>query len=154
MNTSQLSAVKRALFALLALLLIVLSSAVYVKVTEKPKDQPFACGTWSPSYPLNEKQTKGKDLFIANCASCHNKNMKDALTGPPLGEGVKAWEKYPRKDLYRFIRNSQGMIKEKHPRALEIWKQYKPTYMNSFPALTDEDMEALIAYIQRPEVSR
>ena len=27
----------------------------------------------------------GEALFKANCASCHNRNMKDDLTGPALG---------------------------------------------------------------------
>ncbi|HMT00593.1 MAG TPA: c-type cytochrome, partial [Saprospiraceae bacterium] len=31
----------------------------------------------------------GKTLFTANCAACHAKNMKSALTGPALG-GVEA----------------------------------------------------------------
>ena len=31
----------------------------------------------------------GKDLFVANCAACHNKNMKDNLTGPALGARLK-----------------------------------------------------------------
>ncbi|MBI5914780.1 MAG: cytochrome c, partial [Bacteroidetes bacterium] len=33
----------------------------------------------------------GKVLFKNNCASCHNKNMKDKLTGPALGGLQERW---------------------------------------------------------------
>jgi len=89
----------------------------------------------------------GKDLFVANCAACHNKNMKDNLTGPALGGTEDRWAAYPRKDLYSWIRNSQGLIAAGHPRATELWAKWKPTAMNSFPGLTDEQLESLILYI-------
>lgn len=87
----------------------------------------------------------GKALFTANCASCHAKNMKSALTGPPLG-GVEAkWDS--KENLYAWIRNSQAMIKQGHPRALEVWNQYKPTVMTAFPALTDDEIASILVYI-------
>ncbi|MBK9107893.1 MAG: c-type cytochrome [Saprospiraceae bacterium] len=89
----------------------------------------------------------GKDLFKNNCASCHNKNMKDALTGPSLGGSQERWAAYPKEDLYKWIRNSQGMIKDGHPKATELWNQFKPTVMTSFPNLTDDDVESLLLYI-------
>ena len=42
----------------------------------------------------------GKTLFKNNCASCHNKNMKDKLTGPALGGTQERWAAYPKEDLY------------------------------------------------------
>ena len=36
---------------------------------------------------------KGKTLFKDNCASCHNKNMKDDMTGPALGGAKEAIRK-------------------------------------------------------------
>ncbi|MCC6282108.1 MAG: c-type cytochrome, partial [Saprospiraceae bacterium] len=89
----------------------------------------------------------GKELFVANCASCHNKNMKDNLTGPALGGLEERWAAYPRKDLYTWIRNSQSMIAAGHPRAAELWAKWKPVAMNNFPGLTDEQMESMILYI-------
>lgn len=89
----------------------------------------------------------GKDLFKNNCAACHNKNMKDALTGPPLGATQANWAAYPKEDLYAWIRNSQAMIKTGHPKAVELWNQYKPTVMTPFPNLTDDDIESLLLYI-------
>ncbi|MEO6040223.1 MAG: c-type cytochrome [Saprospiraceae bacterium] len=89
----------------------------------------------------------GKELFIANCASCHNKNMKDKLTGPALGGVEERWGAFPRKDLYSWVRNSQAMIATGHPRATELWAQWKPTQMNTFAALTDESIESLLLYI-------
>ncbi|MBK8955520.1 MAG: c-type cytochrome [Saprospiraceae bacterium] len=89
----------------------------------------------------------GKDLFKNNCAACHNKNMKDALTGPPLGGSAEKWATYPKEDLYKWIRNSQAMIKAGHPKATELWNQYKPTVMTAFPNLTDDDIESLLLYI-------
>ncbi len=88
----------------------------------------------------------GKALFKNNCASCHNKNMKDKLTGPALGGFEERWADYPREDLYQWIRNSQSMISAGHPRAVELWNEWKPTVMNNV-ALTDEEIEHVFAYI-------
>jgi len=92
----------------------------------------------------------GKELFIANCASCHNKNMKDNLTGPALSGVEDRWSAFPRKDLYAWIRNSQALIATGHPRATELWVKWKPTLMNNFTALTDEQIESVIMYINEP----
>lgn len=89
----------------------------------------------------------GKTLFKNQCASCHNKNMKDNLTGPALGGVAERWADYPEEDLYRWIRNSQAMIAEGHPKAVELWNEWKPTVMNAFPNLTDEEIVSLLAYI-------
>ncbi|MFN7119749.1 MAG: c-type cytochrome [Saprospiraceae bacterium] len=89
----------------------------------------------------------GKKLFVNNCATCHNKNMKDNLTGPALGGVTERWRKYPQSDLYNFIRNSQNMIKKRHPRALELWQEYQPNIMAAFSNLTDEQIAALLFYI-------
>lgn len=87
----------------------------------------------------------GKSLFTAQCAQCHAKNMKTALTGPALGGVQSRWENEA--DLYAWIRNSQALIKAGHPRAVELWNQYKPTVMLAYPNLTDEDIASLLLYV-------
>ena len=89
----------------------------------------------------------GKTLFMNQCASCHNKNMKDDLTGPALAGLEERWANYSREELYNWIRNSQAMIASGHPRAVELWNRWKPTVMNSFPAFTDEEIESIFLYI-------
>ncbi|MBK9632822.1 MAG: c-type cytochrome [Saprospiraceae bacterium] len=89
----------------------------------------------------------GKTSFKNNCASCHNKNMKDALTGPALAGFVERWAAYPKEDLYKWIRNSQAMINAGHPKATELWAQYKPTVMTAFPNLTDDEIESIVLYV-------
>ncbi len=87
----------------------------------------------------------GKTLFKNNCASCHNKDMKSKMTGPALGAVRERWD--DEADLYEWIRNSQGMIAAGNPRAVELWNEWKPTVMNSFPNLTDEDIANILAYV-------
>lgn len=88
----------------------------------------------------------GKELFTANCASCHAKNMKDKLTGPALGGSQARWG--DDKALYSWIRNSQALIASGHPRAVELWNQYKPVLMNSFTSLKDDDIASILLYIE------
>ncbi len=90
----------------------------------------------------------GEGLFKNNCASCHNKNMRDDLTGPALGGTEERWADYPREELYAWIRNSQKMINEGHPRAVELWDEWKPTVMTNFTQLTDQQIEDILAYIK------
>lgn len=89
---------------------------------------------------------EGETLFKNNCAACHNKNMKDNLTGPALGGTEERWAAYPREDLYKWINNSQAMINAGHPRAVELWNQWKPTVMSNFN-LSDQQIENVLAYI-------
>lgn len=91
----------------------------------------------------------GKELFRLNCAACHNRNMKDNLTGPALAGVQDRWADYPPEDLYKWIRNSQAMIVEGHPRAQEMWDTWKPVVMTPFLTLTDQDIDAILLYINK-----
>ena len=73
--------------------------------------------------------------------------MKDDLTGPALGGVEERWAKYPKEDLYSWIRNSQQLISAKHPQALAVWNKWKPSVMTSFPNFSDEDIEAILVYV-------
>ncbi|HLT94496.1 MAG TPA: cytochrome c, partial [Membranihabitans sp.] len=90
----------------------------------------------------------GNSLFRANCAQCHNRDMSSDLTGPALGPALEHWASYPQEDLYRWIRNSQELIAEGHPRAVATWNEWKPTVMTPNPNLTDTDIAAILAYIE------
>lgn len=89
----------------------------------------------------------GKVTFKNYCSSCHVKDMKTAMTGPALANAEANWADYPREDLYNWIRNSQALISAGHPRAVELWNEYKPNVMNAFPNLSDEDIESVLLYI-------
>ncbi len=98
-------------------------------------------------YPDDADADVGAGIFKNQCASCHNRNMKDDLTGPALGQVEARWAEWPREDLYAWIRNSQGMISQGHPRAVAVWNEWKPTIMTNFPALTDAEIESILLYI-------
>lgn len=92
----------------------------------------------------SENIVKGENLFNTLCATCHNKDMVSKLTGPALG-GVT--NKHSKEWLYEFTRNSQKMIATGDPAANELWDEWKPTIMNSFPYLTDEELHDIFSYI-------
>lgn len=105
------------------------------------------CLTCSAAFAQSAK--KGKRLFMAKCASCHAASMNRHLTGPALGPALKEWEKYPKEDLYAYIRNNQKLLKEGHPRAEVVWADWQPIIMNSFPELTDEEIGSILQFIQQ-----
>ncbi len=90
---------------------------------------------------------KGKSLFNQNCAACHALNRK--MTGPALAnvetrlsedEGLdKDW-------LYRWIKNSPGMIKSGDAYAVKIYNEYNQQAMTAFPTLTNADIDDILAY--------
>ena len=82
------------------------------------------------SFSLSAEATidVGKTLFRNYCAQCHAKDMKTKATGPALGGYQERWADYPQEDIYAWIRNSSLMINSaKHPRAVELWDEWKPT---------------------------
>ncbi len=90
---------------------------------------------------------EGKTLFKGQCATCHAKDMKTKSTGPALGGVEERWADYPKEDLYAWIRGSQQMVQAGHPKATELWDEWKPTVMTNFPNLSDAQIDNILAYI-------
>lgn len=89
-------------------------------------------------------QPDGKALFQSNCASCHNP-IKES-TGPAL-QGVSA--RVPSKEwLHDWVRNSASLIASGDKYANDIYKQYSMTAMTPFPNLSDEEIDAIIDYVE------
>ena len=83
----------------------------------------------------------GKKLFNANCAACHKLNKR--AVGPAL-QGVSA--KYDKEWLYAWINNSTAMVKSGDAQAVAIYEEYNGSVMTSFPQLSNEDIDNIIAY--------
>lgn len=94
---------------------------------------------------------KGKELFNANCAACHKLDANS--TGPAL-RGVV--DRHPTEWLHKWIKNSSGLIKSGDAAAVKLFNEWKKVPMNSFPNLSDEDIDNIIAYTstekEKPEV--
>lgn len=89
----------------------------------------------------------GKTLFMNNCASCHNP-LKDA-TGPAL-KGVD--QHVPSKEwLYSWIKNSSAVIASGDKYANEIFAKWNKNVMTSFPNLSNEEIDNIIAYVNSVE---
>ncbi|WP_100614105.1 cytochrome c3 family protein [Confluentibacter citreus] len=90
---------------------------------------------------------KGKSLFNANCAACHQLDKK--MTGPALRnfETRLAEEQgLDRKWITDWIHNSSGMIKAGDAYANKIYNEYNKTAMTAFPQLSDQDISDILAY--------
>ena len=83
----------------------------------------------------------GKKLFNANCAACHKLNKR--AVGPAL-KGVSG--KYDKEWLYSWIKNSTAMVKSGDAQAVAIYEEYNKSVMTSFPQLSNEDIDNIIAY--------
>jgi len=90
---------------------------------------------------------KGKSLFNANCAACHNLDKK--MTGPALRhveQRLADDEGLDREWLYAWIKNSAGMIKDGDAYANKIYNEYGGAAMTAFPQLSNEDIDNILAY--------
>lgn len=136
--------------AILAIIFFLALLVGYTLSLDQPSDSTSEGGVIDYIEEASEDQgyRQGKTLWNANgCGACHNKSMKDDAVGPALA-GVKArWADYPAEDLYDWIRNNGKLIAEEHPRALKISRQF-PGSMNTYSNLSDEDILALLAYIE------
>ncbi len=84
---------------------------------------------------------KGKTLFEQNCSTCHNFN-EDAI-GPNLSGLTRQIES---QWIRNFIKNPAVVIEAKDVRALELLAKYT-SQMPGFPALADQDIDALLSYM-------
>lgn len=84
---------------------------------------------------------KGKELFNANCAACHQLDKK--LVGPPL---QKIGEKRDQKWLIKWIKDSQALINSGDKDAIAIFEEYNKIPMLAFPNLSNQDIIDMLAY--------
>nr|WP_246516206.1 c-type cytochrome [Aequorivita echinoideorum] len=87
----------------------------------------------------------GEALFKANCAACHKLDKK--AVGPPLRNVA---DKHDRQWLYDWIHNSQAMIAAGDPVAVKLFEEYNKSVMTAFPALSETDIDNILAYTSQP----
>ncbi|MEM7102624.1 MAG: cytochrome c [Bacteroidota bacterium] len=134
--------------SVLLLVLVFAAASFSFNSDAAEKDPESELVVKSEKEELSPVELHGKALFRSHCANCHNKDMKSLMTGPALAGTTDRWANYPKEDLYDWIRNSQKMINEKHPKAVELWKQFK-VQMTSFEWMSDKDIDAILAYIDK-----
>lgn len=89
----------------------------------------------------------GKSLYNANCVACHKLDKK--MTGPALRKvesRLAEQEGLDREWLYKWIRNSAGLIKSGDAYANKIYNEYNGAAMSAFPTLSDKDIDDILAY--------
>ncbi len=96
--------------------------------------------------PVASQFPDGKKLFKNNCAACHNRNMRDDMTGPALAGVRKRWE--GREDLlYSWISNSRQLWDSGDPYITQLVKDWKKSPMPAFPNLSTADIDQILGYI-------
>ena len=95
-----------------------------------------------PDNPQMKALDSGWNLFQTHCASCHSYG-KD-ITGPALAYIARRRDK---KWLYDFTRNNALLMSSGDRYANCLYQQYNKTPMNTFPMLTDEELDVLYTYI-------
>ncbi len=93
----------------------------------------------------------GKQIFNQNCAACHALNRK--MTGPALANvetRLQEEEGLGREWLYKWIKNSSGVIASGDAYANEVYNEYNQAAMTAFPTLSNEDIDNVLAYTAAP----
>ena len=124
---------------LLLVFLLTFSTTIY------SQDTP-AEGNAEPVADIGGDIAAGESLFKSNCAACHKLDKK--AVGPAL-RGVG--EKYDRDWLYKWIKNSQALIASGDPLAVKLFEENNKAIMTAFPALSDNDIDNLLAYTDQPK---
>jgi hypothetical protein len=120
---------------------------ISLKKTEECGTQPLYCGNSSSIINVNSDTYKGKTLFINNCAQCHNKNMKDPLTGPPLHN----WREYfkDETEMWIFLKDNKAYLKTtKNKKLKQLHQGYQGIHCLNFPNLTLLDVQNITLYIR------
>jgi cytochrome c2 len=107
--------------------------------------EQLGCGTKSP---FTNYGGKGKTLFINNCAQCHNKNMKDKLTGPALYNWRAYWA--DENELHLFLSQKKISKSRELSKAYQkLKKEYAPANCALFPYFNKEEINQIAKYLER-----
>jgi mono/diheme cytochrome c family protein len=115
-------------FVLLSFLFLLLTTATFAQDISK---DPGVIAT-------------GKELFVANCKSCHKIHQKSV--GPALAD---VYSRVPSIDwLKSWIKNSSALIATGDPYAVKIYEENAKGLMTAFTTLKDDQIMSIVAYIQ------
>lgn len=93
----------------------------------------------------------GEKLFKQNCSSCHSTTSKKVV-GPGL-EGIDTrWT--DKEMLYKWVNNSQELIKSGYPQAVKVYEEFGKAQMPPFPSLSAADLDAIFDYVKNPPVKQ
>lgn len=91
----------------------------------------------------------GEKLFKSYCAACHSAGS-NMLVGPGLA-GVE--ERYDKEWLYKWIKNSQELIKSGDAQAVEVFEKYNKILMPAQP-VNNEEIDAILAYVEEHNAAK
>ena len=91
----------------------------------------------------------GEKLFKSYCAACHSAGS-NMLVGPGLA-GVE--ERYDKEWLYKWIKNSQELIKSGDAQAVEVFEKYNKILMPAQP-VNNEEIDAILAYVKEHNAAK
>jgi mono/diheme cytochrome c family protein len=144
-NVGNHNSISRSLiFSFAAMLAISFTSLAQTAAPAAPAPAPTAVAAPAAS---GGDPVKGKELFNSQCAACHKLDAK--MTGPAL-RGISS--RLTNEWLYKWIRNSQEMIKSGDAEAVRVSKEYNGSVMTAFPQLTNADIDNIIAYTSEPKM--
>jgi len=104
---------------------------------------PFSNSVFAQGDPV-----AGGALFKSlACNGCHAGDMVKRLTGPGLF-GVQDRVGDPKK-LHAWIRNNQAVLATGDPYFTQLFSAYNKTPMNTYPSITDKQIEDILAYIDK-----
>lgn len=139
-------------YILYSILLLLGAALTYSVMKPMVQSQWIKMETKEPAYGSNDSYEKpvvknvvGKNLFSANCQTCHA--IQKDLTGPALA-GVETrgpWTK--RENLVKWIHNPAAFIAT-NPYAKELSVQYNGQVMPSFPQLSEQEIAQIFDYIK------
>ncbi len=97
---------------------------------------------------------QGKALFNTNCAACHSLDKK--MVGPALRHvetRLSDDQGLDREWIYKWIRNSSGVIKSGDSYAKKVYDEYSGAAMTAFPQLSDADLNNILAYTAKEKTA-
>lgn len=113
----------------------------FTACTNSAEDNP---GFTRESVVTKDGKPDGQALFVQNCSACHQKDRD--MVGPALHGVLGRWAG-DKGRLYAFIKNNQDALAKGDARAIEVKKKWRGA-MPAFPQLSDEQIDAILAYVE------
>ena len=107
--------------------------------------------TVSTVYAQDGDPKNGEKLFKTNCAACHA--LDKQLVGPALGGVVEKLKEEQNLDtdwLHKWIKDNKALRASGDAYANEIFEKFNKVEMTTFPNLSDQDINDILAYTSNP----